>query len=184
MESLLHVVRKATGAHLVESLGVNYHHNVARNVKSVAAVENLAANALALPFVPIGNVIKVGLALQSLEISKLGELPFFAALGASKVYTLRFHFALLLTVGAFVEYRVKTVSAEGLVDDDLVLLLPTEIIEGKLAVEHLLYLFNAHFLYFVGGENVAKLRVHRNVAVFDVAVRGNVKINAVRLEHT
>ena len=66
-----------------------------------------------------------------LEIAGFGQGVGLAAMVTGEIYAFAFHFAFGQTMGALIQHPVQKVSTEGLVDHDLVFLLPAEIIKGK-----------------------------------------------------
>ena len=83
---------KPAAADAVKRLGVHRHHNLDRHVKSILVSQKLCLNTLALPIIPIGDMLKFRLSALRLKASVFQERPALTALGAEYLRSLGCHF--------------------------------------------------------------------------------------------
>ena len=127
---------QATLADHIDSFCVPQNADIHSHVKPIGTVFQFFVYALPLPAIPIRHMGKPRLAAHCAKRPGFRQLIGLAAAFAGNGHAFALHFTLLQAVGAFVKHPVQMISSERLCDLQCVLLLPTEIVEGKAFFEH------------------------------------------------
>ena len=111
---------KAAGTHHINGFVIDHNADIHFFIQQIGSVFQLLLYLLPLPGVPIGNVVKFGFHIHSIQKSAFCQHIFGTAVMAFQGDARSFGVALGIAVRTFVKNTVQTISTEFLVNDDII----------------------------------------------------------------
>ena len=127
----------------------------------------------------MGNVCEFGLSLKGGKGAVLAEIPTLSAFLAEDLGTLGVHFGFGLAMGALIEHLMQSLGAEGLGNENALVLLILIIIVNESLSKCDVDLVCAHCLYLISREKELHFGAHGHLSLLLYVPNGGVQVISV-----